>query len=79
MMSEGVTDEQCFPYQDKTETCSYSCANPEDTYAKHSCKVGSVKVLSSLEDIQQEIYSFGSVMVSLIIYEDLYSYGGGVY
>jgi len=53
--------------------------NQEEHYAKYYCKAGSLKILTTVPEMQKEIYENGPVVVSLTIMEDMYNYEGGIY
>ena len=54
LQTEGVTSEECMPYQDLDSKCNFRCINTQKDYlkSKHYCKQGSLKILSRIEDIQ---------------------------
>lgn len=79
LVSEGVSTSSCRPYKDKDELCKYECDNEELPYEKYYCKPGSFKVMTTVEEIQKELYENGPVIVSLNVWEDFLNYGGGVY
>lgn len=81
LQTEGVTSEECMPYQDKDRSCSFTCSNGTKDYqkSKYFCKPGSLTILSSAEDIQTELITKGPMMVGLTVYEDFTNYKSGVY
>ena len=79
LQTEGVTSYDCMKYQNKRETCRFSCDNPSKPYLKYYCKPGSIQISTEVEDIQRDIYNNGPVMVGMLIYEDFYSYKDGIY
>ena len=79
LQTEGVATEQCMPYQDGVSQCNFKCLNSTESYTKHYCQLGSLKILTTFEDIQRELLTNGPMMVGLTVYEDFMSYGSGVY
>ena len=59
--------------------CRYHCMSHEEKYQKYYCKKGSMRLLTSKEEIMREIFENGPVMTGMSIYEDLFSYVDGVY
>jgi cathepsin B len=79
LMVEGLVPNQCVAYTDAVNTCTYRCDNPKDTYDKYYCKPGSMKVVTSYEEIKEEIKVHGPVIVGLVIYDDFLNYESGIY
>jgi cathepsin B len=77
--SEGVTSEECMPYQDGDSKCNFKCINSTSTYTKYYCKPGSLNIATNPSEIQREIMNNGPVMVGLSVYEDFLSYESGIY
>ena len=48
-------------------------------YEKYYCKAGTLRVETTAEGIQRDIYENGPVMAGLIVWEDMYNYDEGVY
>jgi cathepsin B len=82
LQTEGVTSEECMPYQDRDSPCGFKCANAsvaDYLGSKHYCRPGSLKIHTRQEDIQRELMANGPLMVGLTVYEDFNSYKAGVY
>lgn len=79
LMQEGVASDQCVPYKQRTHKCRFKCRDPEMDYEKYYCAPNSLKILTSVDDIQNEIYLNGPVVVTVAIYEDMLHYKNGVY
>ena len=84
LVSEGVAPEICVPYEERdTMKCSSKCSVDERfakiKYQKYYCKPGSLKISTNVREIQKEIYENGSVVVSLLVYEDFYNFKEGIY
>lgn len=77
-MNHGVVSEDCLPYtagEDGTHGfCMYRCDDKSQSYKKYGCKWDSMKVLTNVVDIQNEIKNNGPVMTGYMIYEDHFSY-----
>jgi cathepsin B len=67
------------PFQDEDTSCSFKCINPDKAYTKYYCKPGSLRILTTYEEIQREVFEKGPVMVGLTVYEDFTSYKNGTY
>ena len=78
---EGAVSNTCVPYEFERGSCSYRCADPKshETYDKYYCSMGSLRILTTYEDIKREISTNGPMMFGLEIYEDFMSYSEGVY
>jgi len=81
LQTEGVASEECMPYQDRDSSCSFTCINQDKDYAKskYFCKPGSLRILTTYEEIQRELLAKGPLMVGLSVYEDFSSYKSGIY
>lgn len=79
LQTDGTTTYQCLPYRNTKNPCTFACEDPSLSYEKYYCLPGTFKMHTKTEDIQREIYNYGSVMVGLMIYEDFYNYQEGVY
>jgi cathepsin B len=81
--SRGLPAESCVPYSigDTTTTpsCTHACTADGESYDLYKCKAGSLKLLTSKEEIKEEIYTSGPIMASFTVYEDFYYYSDGVY
>lgn len=69
------------PYQDRDSACTFKCINTDKDYlkSKHYCKPGSLKILTTSDEIQRELLTSGPLQVGLSVYEDFTSYKSGVY
>jgi Papain family cysteine protease len=59
--------------------CTYRCSDLDYEIEKYYCKVGSLKVLTTREEIKAELRENGPLMMGLMIYEDFLNYESGVY
>ena len=71
----GVPDEACFPYQDRDLPCSSSC----DDWPSRAVKVVGWQELIDLGARKEWLASKGPVIGCLAVYQDFFSYTGGVY
>lgn len=76
---EGLVSNTCVPYAEKVNQCSYRCNDPAQPIERYYCEVGSFKVMTTHEEIIQELIKNGPMMVGLMIYEDFMSYAEGIY
>ena len=54
LATEGVAKASCFPYLEKTDTCSFECKGEEGTtekFEKYYCKSGTLRIESEIEEI----------------------------
>lgn len=73
----GLVDSKCAPYDDKTEDTAESCAERTKTCNKY--KIGDYCVSSESENIKQEIFNYGPVIVTIPVYRDFLVYRDGLY
>jgi len=78
LITEGVSTHSCKPYLYDKGSCDFKCENKE-TYKKYFCEASSMKIMTSIEEMQREIYKHGPIMVGLIVWEDMYNYESGIY
>lgn len=76
---EGLVSRECVPYAGVAQQCSYRCAEASIPMQRHYCKLGSLKVMTAIEEIQQELRDNGPLMMGLMIFEDFLSYESGIY
>lgn len=67
------------PYQGETGYCLYRCADPSTPYEKYRCRAGTINLMTTHEEIMQEVMMNGPVMVSFTMYSDILSYSSGIY
>ena len=82
LITEGVARGSCIPYLEDKDECSFQCKGAEgkdEVFEKFYCKGGSVRISTTVEDMQQDIYENGPIMVGLLVWEDMYNYESGVY
>jgi len=79
LMNEGTTDSSCVDYINDQDTCRFQCDNTNDKYLKYYCKPNSMTINTDVYSIQRNIYNHGSVVVTVMVYEDIYNYKGGIY
>eukprot|EP00347_Sterkiella_histriomuscorum_P015739 403355865 len=82
LVVHGVVTSQCLAYASVDgagRECSFRCDDANTEYKKYGCKFNSLKMTTSKEEMMEEIYLNGPVMVGFIVYSDFMSYGGGYY
>ena len=82
LMVEGTVSSTCKAYQGERSRCDYRCdqgLHEKDPYEKYYCSVGSLKILTEVEDMKREISTNGPMMFGLMIYEDFMNYNKGIY
>ena len=80
LISEGIVTESCLPYKEKKNpVCTYKCDNSNVEYKKYACKVGSMKIVTTTDEIKAELMTNGPMMVGFTIYSDFMSYASGIY
>jgi cathepsin B len=78
----GVVTEQCLPYVSGggvSPACATTCANPAVAYEKYKCVAGSRVECTSADCIKKEISTNGPMETGFDVYQDFFSYAGGVY
>jgi len=76
MNVSGVTGDSCLPYN---ATGSTTCPNPYCTIDNVIYKSKPCYTLKSITDMQIDILQYGTVSAGMEIYDDFYTYTGGVY
>jgi cathepsin B len=67
-------------YHENVSLCTYRCDDGTSTgNDRYYCKIGSMAIATTQEEIMKELYKNGPMMVGLVIYEDFMNYGGGIY
>ena len=65
LITEGVVTEQCKPYVSGEAGingfCTYQCTDLNMAYEKYACKLGSGKMLSTYDEIMNELLTYGPV------------------
>ena len=79
LVSDGVVTHACKPYTTHLNKCTQTCSVTDVPFEKYFCKEGSVKLLTSRSQIQQEIMQHGSVVSSVMVFEDFMNYQDGIY
>ena len=79
LISEGVVSESCMEYEGVDKMCPFHCDDRYQKFKKYSCKRGTLKTYVTNEEIMEDLYTNGPMMVGFTIYEDFMSYGSGVY
>lgn len=80
--SSGIPAESCMPYTaSDTAQCSYQCAYPPTTYKINSWEYvnSSQPWAPSVAALKNALYLYGPLVVTMDVYQDFYSYGGGKY
>lgn len=49
--AEGIASESCMPYQDGDTYCNFKCIDTSQSYDKYYCKVGSMTIATTVEEI----------------------------
>lgn len=55
LITEGVARDSCFPYLEVKDECSFECKDRKgknETYEKFYCKAGTVRISTTVEDMQ---------------------------
>jgi hypothetical protein len=72
----GVPDEECFPYNERDMGCGHS----ESNWQRRAVKVSNVNPISPVFDTMcNALLKFGPLVTCMDVFEDFYSYTGGVY
>jgi len=74
LVNPGLPPETCLPYS------TYGCSQPcRDWRSKTQRIAGWHYVSQNVSAIKEALYAYGPVVATLHVYEDFYSYAGGVY
>jgi cathepsin B len=80
LQTEGLVASECVKYQEAVGMCSYRCDEGASEIAeRYYCKVGSMKIATTFEEIMEDLYKHGPMMVGMMIYEDFMNYESGIY
>ena len=80
LMVEGAVPEQCVPYIDDMNMCSYRCSDSGFTeYEKYYCKPGTLAIAVTYDEIKRELIKNGPMLMGLMIMEDFMNYEEGIY
>ncbi len=73
--STGVSDEACFPYSLGNTSCDSRCSDWE----KRVSKITEWKEITNVSERKNILSGVGPLIGGMSVYEDFYSYKGGVY
>eukprot|EP01027_Heterolobosea_sp_BB2_P020372 GEZU01029069.1.p1 GENE.GEZU01029069.1~~GEZU01029069.1.p1 ORF type:complete len:324 (+),score=120.08 GEZU01029069.1:250-1221(+) len=83
LVETGVPSEDCVPYVSGTsgddETCPKDCTNGHGEMVMYKAKPGTITQPTTVAAIQQLIMTSGPVEAAFSVYNDFFSYAGGVY
>jgi hypothetical protein len=74
MAEYGARTEQCFPYSFFDEACLHGCADPDEIV-----QLRASRRVAADDVVIKEALQKGPITTCFTIYDDFYSYGGGVY
>ena len=75
--SNGITTEECLPYQGFGKKCNSNCYSSNGKFNKYYA--GETKFLEGEIEIKKEILKNGAVSSMMYIYGDYYNYKSGIY
>lgn len=76
IQNTGLTDENCFPYTATNNLCSNKCS----AWQSNAWKIqGYASVPNTITDIEKAVYQTGPISTGMAVYNDFYSYSGGIY
>lgn len=70
----GIVDETCYPYTDYDQAC-----NPCSGWQNRVTTIASWSGTSNVADMKQALADYGPFEATMAVYEDFYSYLGGIY
>lgn len=80
LMVEGAVSNQCIPYTDDAQMCTYRCSDGgKSKYDKYYCRPGTIAIAVTQEEIKQELVNNGPMLMGLQIMEDFMNYESGIY
>lgn len=71
-----MTDEACYPYTDADQNCANLCSGWQSRVTRLS---GHRSLVSNAGAMKEWIANRGAITASFIVYNDFFSYTGGVY
>jgi cathepsin B len=80
MQTTGVVADECYPYTSgngANGACFTHCTARGATWGLHHSQTA--QMFTTVADIMQEVYTNGPVEVAFSVYQDFFSYNGGVY
>jgi len=77
--STGTVGDSCLQYEDTTGSCSMQCTNGSSYSTQPIFYSDACYQLSSVSSMQAEILTHGPIESGFTVFEDFYSYSGGVY
>jgi C1A family cysteine protease len=72
----GIATEDCFPYTATNDNCNNKCGNWQDDAWK---TVSFQRPELTIEAIKETLIEYGPIEVGMAVYEDFFSYDGGIY
>ncbi|UCE36941.1 MAG: peptidase C1 [Thermoplasmata archaeon] len=72
---DGISDEACFPYRATDTNCNERCSD----WDKRSSKITEWKKITNVSERKNVLSSVGPLVGGMAVYEDFFSYRGGVY
>lgn len=72
---EGIPDETCFPYRAQNMSCNETCGD----WRERASKISEWKKIVNVGERKNIISSVGPLTGGMAVYEDFFSYKGGVY
>ncbi|XP_034948332.1 tubulointerstitial nephritis antigen-like [Chelonus insularis] len=84
----GLVDEECYPWTGRNDRCRVrkkttlrhaGCSTPSNPLRTDLYKVGPAYRLGNETDIMQEIITSGPVQATMRVYQDFFTYQGGIY
>jgi len=83
---KGIVTDQCFPYTSgttkETGPClieNKTCVSTSVPYLKYHTKALTIKTLTTVSQIQTDMYTNGPITAAMMVYEDFMSYKSGIY
>ncbi|MBN1874090.1 MAG: pre-peptidase C-terminal domain-containing protein, partial [Anaerolineae bacterium] len=70
----GIVDEACDPYTPDDQTC-----NPCSDWQNRVTKIGSWNGANNVSEMKQSLADYGPFEVTMAVYDDFFSYSGGIY
>jgi len=76
IVNKGIPTEKCNPYKAYDRQCTQQCA---DGSAFEPVRGASVTLYNSLNEVKNDIFTFGPIETWFAVYNDFFSYTSGVY
>jgi cathepsin B len=79
--STGIVTDSCMPYTSSggdVQSCPTTCQDGQP-FTKYKTKKGSTRSFANAAAMQQNMFTYGPIEITMAVYNDFFSYKSGVY